>query len=65
MSRKTERRVVERRTDERRARGVRLGQDRRERERRGNGVRIARVTEEVPRAAWLEAMVEYEISGAR
>jgi len=64
MSRKTERRVVDGRADERRTK-VRLGQDRRERERRGDGVRMAAVTEEVPRAAWLEAMVEHEISGAR
>jgi hypothetical protein len=64
VSRKQDRRVVDRRVDERRTK-VRLGQDRRERERRGDGVRIAAVTEEVPRAAWLEAMVEYEISGAR
>jgi hypothetical protein len=64
VSRKQDRRVVDRRVDERRTK-VRLGQDRRERERRGNGVRIAGATEEVPRAAWLEAMVEHEISGAR
>ncbi len=59
-----DRRMMDRRTDERRGE-QRLGQDRRERVCRSDDVKIAAMTEEMRHTAWLQAMVEHEISGVR
>jgi hypothetical protein len=64
MSRKLDRRVVERRGDDRRT-IQRSTQDRRKRGcRQGDPLTGTALAEEFRLAAWLEAMVEYEIAAA-
>jgi hypothetical protein len=65
MSRKPDRRMVDRRTDERRSK-ERTRQDRRERECRQDDRLASGIlsTERIELAAWLEAMLEHEIAAA-
>jgi hypothetical protein len=65
MSRKPERRMVDRRTDERRSK-ERTREDRRERECRQHDRSASGIlpTERVELAAWLEATLEHQIAAA-